>query len=469
MDYNFKVGTNESSIEFDYASWWQNMSTLQGAGPDKYKRDMLTYYVMGIGGMTVCAFGLLGNILSIFVLTRRTMRSSTYSYLCALSVCDSLVLFFTAILLVNDLKKPVKDTPKWPWDEGMFPYLFPYVHPMAFTFQVISIWLTLAFTVDRYIMICHPFKAEPYCTVSRARKVITALIIAGIWFNFPKYFEYETVETPLPLLNQTQVNCDLTDFGKSAVFRELYHSWFYIAFVCGVPFISLAVLNAVLMRAVHESRKKGREINVAERKRNDTTIMLISVVVVFFICQMPALVSRGIWAFVEDSRDFKKMPLYILNEIGNFLIVLNSAINIVPYYFFGRRFRRQFWNLFCHCLLGYKKFQKLSRSFSATMLDARRASNVSGHNVSHVGKHTDKYELQNYKSPYLTVPQPHKHKQGQLLNSSSESQSPQSTNGDYDGFRKLSSEVNGNCLVHKLEPSLDDGFSTSCAEPGDPV
>ncbi len=215
-------------------------------------------------------------------------------------------------------------------------------------------------------MICHPFTAEPYCTVSRARRVIAALFVAGALFNIPKFFEYKTVAIHMPHHNGTRIGCDLTKFGRSHIFRELYHSWFYIAFVCGVPFITLAVLNSCLMHAVRLSRLRGRELNMAEKKRNDTTVMLIGVVVTFFICQMPALVSRTIWAFEQNPTAFKRMPLYTLNEVGNLLIVLNSSINIVPYYFFGRRFRKQFLNLFCSCLLQYKRFRKFSRSFSQT-------------------------------------------------------------------------------------------------------
>ena len=350
---------------------------------DQYARELITYYLMGIGGLTMCCLGLVFNMISLIVLTHKSMRSSTYSYLSALSVCDSLVLLFTLILLIKDVNKPHAGEQHWPWDEGFYPYLFPYVHPAAFTFQVTSIWLTLAFTVDRYIMICHPFKAEPFCSISRARKVILSLFICSIAFNLPKFFEYKTVAIPLPHVNTTKIGCDLTDFGRSPVFRESYHSWLYIVFVCGVPFLALAVLNAFLMHAVRLSRRRGREINVAEKKRNDTTIMLISVVVTFFICQMPALVSRMIWAFEDDTENFKALPLYTLNEISSFLIVLNSATNIVPYYFFGARFRKQFWRLFCYCLLKYNRFKKLTRTFSLTLLDDtnhRRVSEISMRN-----------------------------------------------------------------------------------------
>ena len=340
---------------------------------DKYRRELCTYYLMGIGVTVICCLGIVGNILSLIVLCRPSMRSSTYSYLAALSVCDTLVLIFTLILAVHDLKKPEKGSlDNFVWETGLFPYLFPFVHPAAYTFQVTSIWLTLSFTVDRYIMICHPFKAEPLCTVSRARKVICALCIGAIIFNIPKFLEYKTVPVDYPGENGSYIlighRHDLTQIGTSSVFRELYHSWFYIIFVCGAPFLTIAILNMFLINAVRLSRKRGREINMVEKKRNDTTIMLIGVIVIFFICQMPALVSRTLWAF--DSRPqltFKEFDLYLLNETSNFLIVLNSSINIVPYYIFGKRFRREFWRLFCRCLQNYEKFAFLTRKFSATM------------------------------------------------------------------------------------------------------
>ena len=337
---------------------------------DAYTKDLMVHYMLGLGGMTICVLGVIGNILSLFVLSRKSMCSSTYSYLSALSVCDSLFLICTAILLVKDVDKPERNVTYA--DQGIYPHLFPFVHPLAFTFQVTSIWLTLAFTVDRYIMICHPFRAEPFCTISRARKVVAAMVVSSVIFNLPKFFEYRTGLQEVTLGQLTPV-VELTPLGQHHVFKQLYHGGFYIVFVCGLPFLTLAVCNAFLIHAVRLSRKRGREINAADRKRNDTTIMLIGVVVVFFICQMPALVSRTIWAALEDSY-FEELPLFTLNEISNFLIVLNSAINILPYYFFGQRFRREFWHLFCRCLLKYKSVQALTRSFSLTQLDDNNRS-----------------------------------------------------------------------------------------------
>jgi len=69
--------------------------------PRQHARQMVNYLLMGVAGMTVGCFGLIGNLLSAIVLTRRTMASSTYCYLAALAVCDFLVVACTLVLLIK--------------------------------------------------------------------------------------------------------------------------------------------------------------------------------------------------------------------------------------------------------------------------------------------------------------------------------------------------------------------------------
>ena len=105
-------------------------------------RKALTYYLMGIIGSVVCCLGTIANALSVAVLTRRTMRSSTYMYLASLAVCDSLVLFFTLLLILKDTRPP--DSPRHM--DHFHAVLFPFVHPTAVVFQVsdlsaLFVWL----------------------------------------------------------------------------------------------------------------------------------------------------------------------------------------------------------------------------------------------------------------------------------------------------------------------------------------
>ncbi|KAL3851902.1 hypothetical protein ACJMK2_015598 [Sinanodonta woodiana] len=350
--------------------------TVSAAGFDEefYEKALLNYYLMGIGGTAVSCLGIICNILSVIVLSQRVMNSSTYSYLSSLAVCDTLVLALTMLILLKDTQHPQKGSMLWP--EPYYAYMFPIIHPAAITLQVTSVWLTLAFTVDRYIMICHPFNAEKMCNVSRARKVILGIYIMGIIINIPRYLEYKTVTDEIPASDgsglKSYILYRLTDIGANKLFREIVHSWLYLICVCGIPFFTLAVLNSFLMHAVHMSRKRGKQINAREKRRNDTTVMLIGVVVIFLICQGPALISRMIWAFNMTAAS--KWPFHVMNEVGNFLIIINSAMNILPYYFFGKKFRKEFWRLFCVCFFNKDELRRLSRNLSFSIDNHRRVS-----------------------------------------------------------------------------------------------
>lgn len=415
-----------------------------------YQRNLLMYYLMGICGMAVCAFGIIGNILSIIVLTRTCMKSSTYSYLTALSVSDLLFLILTMFILSRDSEKPHQEIS---WGKPFYIKLFPFVHPSAITFQVTSIWLTCAFTVDRYVMICHPFKAERWCKLSTARKTIVGVFVAGLLFNVIRFFEYESSEITVSTndTNPRQLVIKLTDLGNSEEFRMIVHSWLYLTCVAGIPFLSLLVLNIFLIHAVHESRKKGKQINAKEKRRNDTTIMLIGVVVIFLICQGPALISRMIWAF-DYQKAFVSAPWYTFNEVSNFLVILNSAVNIVPYYFFGKRFRSEFWKIFCKCLLTKEDIRILTRKLSTSMHERQQSvvSQCENNDMNQLQMFQNSKAFKKLAKKYKSVPINEE-------NENSIDHRPE-TNGRYErSHLRVKFEPNGNC---RAEIDLCDACQT---------
>lgn len=44
-----------------------------------------------------------------------------------------------------------------------------YVNPLGYMTQCATIWLTVLIAVNRYIAICHPFKANRFLTIRTAR------------------------------------------------------------------------------------------------------------------------------------------------------------------------------------------------------------------------------------------------------------------------------------------------------------
>lgn len=112
----------------------------------------------------ICGVGIVGNVMVILVvLTTKHMRTPTNCYLVSLAAADLMVL--TAAGLPN-----ITDALHGQW-------VFGYAGCLGITyFQYLGINASscsiTAFTVERYIAICHPIKAQFLCTLSRAKKII---------------------------------------------------------------------------------------------------------------------------------------------------------------------------------------------------------------------------------------------------------------------------------------------------------
>ena len=158
------------------------------------------FYLNGVTGLVVSAFGLAGNLTSFLVLTRKSMSHiSTYCYLSALSVFDFFFILCSVLLHAEEAVPPSVDKPSWlePTLPSYYPYFFPYLHPMAFFIQVASIWLTLAFTVDRFGVLM--FVGDEWLSPEVWRSNPSLRLCEGFdgHVPFPGLFEWHIMAMPI--------------------------------------------------------------------------------------------------------------------------------------------------------------------------------------------------------------------------------------------------------------------------------
>ncbi|CAH0559343.1 unnamed protein product [Brassicogethes aeneus] len=240
--------------------------------------------------------GILGNIISMIILSRPQMRSSINCLLIGLARIDTL-LIITSILLFG--------LPGiFPYSGFLFNYYYyvyahiaPVVYPLGMMAQTASVYITVTVSLERFVAVCHPLKARALCTYGRARAYVIGIIIFSIAYNMPRLWESNIQQDFYEKMNVTVYS------NKE---RQLL------------------------------SRLQKREIGLAT--------MLLCVVLVFFICNLLPLVINIIEIFELDP----DIDLGMMIFTSNLLVTINSSVNFIIYVIFGEKFKRLFLVLFCH-------------------------------------------------------------------------------------------------------------------------
>ena len=267
----------------------------------------------------ICMFGFVGNVIAFVVFCRDKIKTSTSFLFQGLSVIDFLLLLI--VFPLYSLTTFVEYTEIC--QEGETLSWKIYLLPCAFIFQTATIWVTVLVGFNRYIAVCHPFKAARLCTVFQARCQLGIVLLFSVLYTAPKFAEVPT------------------SLGDSELYNIVYNNIMYTIFLLLLPLFGLAILNIRLVKALKELRhKRAKMQSLRQQQDNNVTFVLIIVVIVFIICQSPALVNQILWTLLPETyRDCGGFQFYF-RRFSNMLVVANSAVNFPIYVVFNTRFRQ---------------------------------------------------------------------------------------------------------------------------------
>lgn len=211
--------------------------------------------------LVICASGIVGNVMVILVvLTNKHMRTPTNCYLVSLAVADLMVL--TAAGLPS-----IADSIFGSWVFGHYGCLsITYFQYLGINASSCSI---TAFTIERYIAICHPIKAQFLCTLSRAKKIILLVwlftsLYCVMWFYLSDIQE-------LVYDNITIIICGYRIPRR--FYLPIYFFDFGVFFV--LPLLLSAILYGLIARILFmnplpsdpakKKKKNGQESQISKR------------------------------------------------------------------------------------------------------------------------------------------------------------------------------------------------------------
>ncbi|CAB1313907.1 unnamed protein product [Coregonus sp. 'balchen'] len=304
--------------------------------------------------LLVCGLGIVGNIMVVLVvLTTRHMRTPTNCYLVSLAIADLTVL--VAAGLPN-----VSDSLTGTWVFGHAGCLgITYLQYLGINVSSCSI---TAFTVERYIAICHPMRAQTVCTVSRAKR-----IIAGVWLFTCVYCMLWFFLVDIQVMKSGSIQCGYK------VSRDLYLPIYLIDFAIFyvIPLLLAIVLYGLIARILYlnplpnrpdvgtvsagattlrrsckepanggKGGRQGRPKSTLS-SRKQVTKMLSVVVILFALLWMPYRTLVLINSFIATPYLDAWFVLFC-----RICMYANSAINPVVYNLMSQKFRSAFRGLY---------------------------------------------------------------------------------------------------------------------------
>uniref|UniRef100_A0A3P8YBF8 Thyrotropin-releasing hormone receptor n=1 Tax=Esox lucius TaxID=8010 RepID=A0A3P8YBF8_ESOLU len=329
-----------------------NISLVSPGDPISQSLEYKTVAVFLV--LLVCGLGIVGNIMVVLVvLTTRHMRTPTNCYLVSLAIADLTVL--VAAGLPN-----VSDSLTGTWVFGHAGCLgITYLQYLGINVSSCSI---TAFTVERYIAICHPMRAQTVCTVSRAKR-----IIAGVWLFTCVYCMLWFFLVDIQVMKDGTIQCGYK------VSRDLYLPIYLIDFAVFyvTPLLLAIVLYGLIARILYlnplpnqadagtvsarattlrrsckepaDGGKGGRQARQksALSSRKQVTKMLSVVVILFALLWMPYRTLVLINSFVATPYLDTWFVLFC-----RICMYANSAINPIVYNLMSQKFRSAFRGLY---------------------------------------------------------------------------------------------------------------------------
>lgn len=293
--------------------------------------------------------GFIGNVLSFFILRHKTMtRQSTTLFLAVLSIADSLVL------LVGLLRKWVGEISGIDiQSESMA--LCKLITVFAYCISHYSVWLIVAVTIERYIVVCRPLQAPRYCKQTRARKVVLLMVIVFFVCNIHFLWTVELTEKQQD--GKIVVMCEAAPMFVT--FIDRIWPWIDLVLYSLVPLVILLFFNTIIIKQVVKATvgrdilQNGPLMKVDNRRSSKganikLTIMLLTISFTFLATTVPmnvVMIFTVMWNKNEDPDQFAK--LLLIRTISELLMYLNHSINFFLYCATGQKFRTIVVRMIC--------------------------------------------------------------------------------------------------------------------------
>ncbi|XP_020933897.1 neurotensin receptor type 1 [Sus scrofa] len=354
---------------------------------DTYSKVLVTTVYLAL-----FVVGTVGNSVTAFTLARKkslqNLQGTVHYHLGSLALSDLLILL---------LAMPVE----------LYNFIWVH-HPWAFGDAVCRGYYFLrdactyatalnvaSLSVERYLAICHPFKAKTLMSRSRTKKFISAIWLASGLLALPMLFTMGQQNRSADGQHPGGLVC--TPIVGTATVKVVIEVNALTSFV--IPMAIVSVLNSVIANKltvmVRQAAEPGPACRAGDPHRSFSMAIepgrvqalrhgvrvLRAVVIAFVVCWLPYHARRLMFCYISDEQwtPFLFDFYHYFYMLSNALFYVSSAINPVLYNLVSASFRQAFLaTLACLCPLWGRRRKRpaLSRKTNSVSSNHTFSSNV---------------------------------------------------------------------------------------------
>ncbi|XP_054709432.1 pyrokinin-1 receptor-like [Uloborus diversus] len=342
---------NNGTFNFLDSDFWQLSDNF--TSDEEEIIHLPTVISMTIVYAVLLVTGTVGNVCTCVVISRnRYMHTATNYYLFSLSISD---------LLLLTLGLPQEMYQLWiprPYTLGESMCIVRGFTAEASTYA--SILTITAFTVERYVAICHPLKAHALSSLSRAVKITVAIWVLSAVCAVPVCLQFGVIY-------DTTINGEvLLRTAVCSLERPIQHAFLisFLLFFCA-PLVMIFTLYikigfklkgsmimdklvAEKMRSSTTSYGSGHENGKSNVNNNRKGIikMLVAVVVSFFLCWLPFHVQRLMATYVVHPTPFFNLAYTVVTYLSGITYYVSATLNPILYQLMSLKFQQAFKDTF---------------------------------------------------------------------------------------------------------------------------
>ena len=270
--------------------------------------------------LSIVIAGSVGNALQLVMMSEAKLNSLSYSvYLKFLAISDTL-------LLIGVIFQDTEENFNLPTVVHFSDAFCKILNGFRFGTMLLSPWLVVGLSLDRYVCVCFPLSRAVFCTRRKATVVCSTMVVVAVLLNVPVF----------ALLNVGEGGCVGTDEVG------YYFAFLRVGISSMLPCIAILVLNVAIVSHIQRSNQFRDTFtrNRTDSAKDSSTRPLMLVSILAFATLLPVSVVESVtkvFDVLDDANNRSNLlskalwpvfnTIYLLNFGQNFYILIGTGKN----------------------------------------------------------------------------------------------------------------------------------------------